>query len=553
MSKSIQMRPGASANGDVGQGLLTGGNTYTVSDPLAAELVNRGLATYVAAIPNTTPQAAVISGPQVAAGAVSVIASDAAGNALKPDGSPFSGGTGISTLSSATDYNANLVAPLAAKLPVPTSWAASPTGGAPALSSGTAVLGASYRNTTPGLTTFNTAIDGIPSVQQDDCLFCFVAGTYALVPAGSVGPAATAFATAWDMTSASGKDMGETTVTGALALTSVDTASVPGGFSDGVLIADGAHVPTFDGATLPAYTNTAGARNRATLKRIGKTKFWSVSSIVGAIMAIAAAPTIAVAPQILVANNGSVITFLPAQGVTGYPAPTLTYDAYVGASLGAATLLQANITNGTYTMTGQAGNLYLKANAANASGTITVASSGAAIQTITDTPELSEFGDSITGYGQFNTSAVGATITRDTNGLVTIVHTSLAPTADGQCILINMVPASLTQMGMGHRVDINTYTIQTTVTGAVLASTDCTAITGLTPCILQMDQVSNRGFFHHLQNSAKGGIKYKGNFGMQGATAEQMLDVAAKATLAVSPGHYVKYMGVINSIKNPGS
>lgn len=90
MSKSIQMRAGANANGDVGQGLLTSGNTYTVSDGVAAELVNRGLATYTTAIPNTTPQAAVIAGPQVAAGAIGVVGIDAAGNATKPDGTPFS-------------------------------------------------------------------------------------------------------------------------------------------------------------------------------------------------------------------------------------------------------------------------------------------------------------------------------------------------------------------------------------------------------------------------------------------------------------------------------
>jgi hypothetical protein len=106
MTKSITMRPNESANGDVGQGLLTGGNTYTVSDPLAAELVNRRKADYATAIPQTTPLAAVITGAQVAAGATFVLAEDASGNVKNADGSSFTGGTGgISRIDAATDYN----------------------------------------------------------------------------------------------------------------------------------------------------------------------------------------------------------------------------------------------------------------------------------------------------------------------------------------------------------------------------------------------------------------------------------------------------------------
>jgi hypothetical protein len=79
-------------------------------------------------------------------------------------------------------------------LPVPTNWAASAGGGTPTLTSGTAVLGVAYRNTTAGTTTLSPAIDSITSVSQDDCLFCFTPGTWTLSPvagAGSVTFAAT--------------------------------------------------------------------------------------------------------------------------------------------------------------------------------------------------------------------------------------------------------------------------------------------------------------------------------------------------------------------------
>lgn len=63
---------------------------------------------------------------------------------------------------------------------IPVPWAASAAGGSPLLTSGTAVIGTSFQNTTAGYTTFTSAIDGIPGVQQDDILECLVAGTYTL-------------------------------------------------------------------------------------------------------------------------------------------------------------------------------------------------------------------------------------------------------------------------------------------------------------------------------------------------------------------------------------
>lgn len=69
-------------------------------------------------------------------------------------------------------------------LKTPVNWAAGSN--TPTLTSGTAVLGTAYRNTTAGITTLGTAIDGITVLQQGDMLVGFVAGTYTLVPAGYV-------------------------------------------------------------------------------------------------------------------------------------------------------------------------------------------------------------------------------------------------------------------------------------------------------------------------------------------------------------------------------
>src|SRR6185503_13037464 len=65
---------------------------------------------------------------------------------------------------------------------IPVSWAASAAGGTPTLTSGTAILGTAYLNTTAGYTTFTTAIDGIPGVWQGDILECLTAGTFTLQP-----------------------------------------------------------------------------------------------------------------------------------------------------------------------------------------------------------------------------------------------------------------------------------------------------------------------------------------------------------------------------------
>lgn len=72
---------------------------------------------------------------------------------------------------------------------------------------------------------------------------------------GLSGPTATGWSTVWD--TAAARDYGSYTITAPLAITSSDASSVLGGYSQATLVADGVNVPTFDGATVPGWVNTA--------------------------------------------------------------------------------------------------------------------------------------------------------------------------------------------------------------------------------------------------------------------------------------------------------
>lgn len=176
-----------------------------------------------------------------------------------------------------------------------------------------------------------------------------------------------------------------------------------------------------------------------------------------------------------------------------------------------------------------------------------------AVLALIDTPQVATVGDSISNYLNATLSLSGATMSRDVNGKVTVVHTGLAPAGDKKVYLVNLLPASLMVIGDGHYVDANTYEIQTSITGFPLLSTDITINPGgLSSVMSLMDQMSGRGLFFHLQSKASGGICFKGNFGKQGDTSEQILEACTKAANAVAPGHFVQLMDGINSITPKG-
>lgn len=92
--------------------------------------------------------------------------------------------TNTASIATHTTAIAANTAKIASALQAPLNWAAGSN--TPTLTSGTAVLGTAYKNTTAGVTTLGTAIDGITVLQQNDLLVCFSTGTYTLVPAGYI-------------------------------------------------------------------------------------------------------------------------------------------------------------------------------------------------------------------------------------------------------------------------------------------------------------------------------------------------------------------------------
>lgn len=156
------------------------------------------------------------------------------------------------------------------------------------------------------------------------------------IAGGSALPASTAWSTTWD--TAAYKDMGSYTVAGALALTSTDAASVRGGCTQAVIVANGANVPTLDGvaATVYGYINTAGALNLTQLYRAGDAKFWSCGAYAGAALSTPTAPSWPAAPSIGAAVVGSVVSVTGA--ASGSAPITYTYQWTLdGANIGGAT------------------------------------------------------------------------------------------------------------------------------------------------------------------------------------------------------------------------
>lgn len=468
-------------------------------------------------------------------------------NAAKTGFASSSGsGTGISTLSSATDYNANLVAPLAAKLAAPTAWAASAAGGTPTLTSGTAVLGASYRNTTAGLTTFTTAIDGIPSVQQDDWLVCFAAGTYTLVPKdmitaaqrtagatagfiavdsagvtykpdGSVlasGGGATAATYSSNWTTSGSQDMGLRTISAAIALVSDDTSTKVGGYTQAAFITDGSHTPTIDGTPVPGWPASAGLYARIELKNTGNGIFWTTTAgaIPGRGIVTPAAPVITTAPVISPITAGAAVTWT-AGAVTGSPLPTVTYSLKKNGSV-----VSSPATSGSYNTTALSDVFVVTQAATNSQGTATpVPSAGVTVSAATPAalvgPVIGLIGDSITAYGNYQQAVPAATTFTRSGGAITATISNILY-GYPEVYLQDMNDPTYEVMGR------NTY-----ASGAVAIATSSGASdtsTGTTTGITHWGRFTPRGIWSSLFSLFKGGIEFGGNYGHPGGNASAM-------------------------------
>jgi hypothetical protein len=222
-------------------------------------------------------------------------------------------------------------------------------------SPGGAYLG-SFANTgalpTASLNTGNFALVGTVFYQSNGTAWALMGGASVALPTS------TSWATMWD--TAGTKDMGEFTISAALALTSSDLASVVGGYTQAVIIADGSHTPTADGNAIPNWVNTNGTRNRVTLRRTGNSKVWEAGTTALTAVVTPVNANISTAPVIDPATPGAAVTWTSGT-VTGTPTPTISYSLKKN-----GTVVANPATSGAYSSTVNGDVLIVTENATNA-------------------------------------------------------------------------------------------------------------------------------------------------------------------------------------------
>lgn len=132
-------------------------------------------------------------------------------------------------------------------------------------------------------------------------------------------------------------------------------------------------------------------------------------------------------------------------------------------------------------------------------------------------PIFASVGDSITQFAQQGISLTGFTITRDAAGLITLAKTNHGIFGDSKVFIANPTDSTYAIMGDGHYVDANTYTVQSTVTGAAGSTTPAANC-----FVVKMSCLTGRGVIENLQLLLTGGVKFVGGFAQGGMTAANM-------------------------------
>jgi hypothetical protein len=186
------------------------------------------------------------------------------------------------------------------------------------------------------------------------------------------------WSTAWGTSGE--KDKGAHPITGPLALTSDDTGTKRGGYTQATLIANGTNIPTFDGSPHPDWTNTANYANLVTLVNIGGYIYWAIGATQGRLAAFPVAPVITANPVITQAIINQPLTWSAAT-VTGFPSPAITYDVILGGST-----VATNVASGGYTPTASGGSIVVRATATNASGSVNANSAAVTVSAAATVP-----------------------------------------------------------------------------------------------------------------------------------------------------------------------
>ena len=141
------------------------------------------------------------------------------------------------------------------------------------------------------------------------------------------------------------------------------------------------------------------------------------------------------------------------------------------------------------------------------------------------------------------------TISRDTTGLILLNKTNHGILGDQTCWLENMTDPTLSNMGQGHYVDANNYTIQTNITGLPLTASTSAYQQSSNAGVVRMGMFSMRGFAQ-VNSRFKGGLRFQGTFGQGGILASAAQDEAIKGAQAAT--NYVLMILGINDAKTSG-
>ena len=170
---------------------------------------------------------------------------------------------------------------------------------------------------------------------------------------------------------------------------------------------------------------------------------------------------------------------------------------------------------------------------------------GAIASPIAD-PRFALVGDSLTQYGSQGIALNTRTLTRDTNGLVTVAFTSHGVFGEPNINIVNCSDTSYEYFGPKITIDANSFSYQTSVTGAA------GSIVGgsLTQVVIQ-NRHQAVGYWAWLQSLMGGGGRLLGNFGQGGDQADAM--AAAVTQACATAAEFVVLCAGINDINTAGA
>lgn len=161
-------------------------------------------------------------------------------------------------------------------------------------------------------------------------------------------------------------------------------------------------------------------------------------------------------------------------------------------------------------------------------------------------PQFASVGDSLSQYGNNYAALNTKTLTRDTDGLVTVAFTNHGIFGTPNVNIANCSDTSYEYFGPKITIDANSFSYQTAVTG--LAGN--ISGTANTAAVIQ-NRYTNVGYWTWLQSLMGGGGRLLGNFGQGGDRADEM--GLAVALACATAADYVILAAGINDINSGGA